>query len=72
MNSYRIVANYGYMQASVFLSELKHFKQLKSVFLNIYNSASKVAFLKSSHIIIALQLPLAISLGLMYTIGALS
>ena len=47
MNSYRIVANF--MQASVFLLKIQHFKYLKSVFLNIYNCAWKVAFLKSSH-----------------------
>ena len=36
----------NYMQPSVFLSEIKH---IKLVVLNI-NCASKVAFLKSSHI----------------------
>ena len=35
------------MQASVFLPKIQHFKYLKSVFLNIYNCALNVAFLKS-------------------------
>ena len=39
------------MQAPVFLLEIQHLKQLKSVFLKIYNCAWKPAFLKiQSHI----------------------
>ena len=44
------------MQASVFLFEIQHLKQLKSVFLKIYNCVLKVAFLKSSHIYVSLML----------------
>ena len=40
------------MQAPVFLLEIQHLKQLKSVFLKIYNCAWKPAFLKSSHIFV--------------------
>ena len=34
------------MQASVFFPELQYFKSLKSIFLNVYNSAEKLGFLK--------------------------
>ena len=43
------------MQVPVFLLEIQHVKQLKSVFLKIYNCAWKVAVLKSGHIYLLIK-----------------
>ena len=41
------------MQESVFLPKLQYFKDLKLVFLNIYNYVWKPGFLKFSYILVS-------------------